>query len=340
MSSTALKVVFLSVISYSAVSGGPLWSTVKLGGSFFLLVVGFLFLRQNDMLYVPCPDPTLAPRRNSLNPSDVNLKYETVRISASDNTRLHGWFIQQRSAESTKEAVTVLYFHGNAGNISHRLELLRDMQILTGANIIAAEYRGYGESEGSPSETGIKQDALAFYQYALNHELIDSSKIIVFGRSLGGAVACSLALHAQKSLPRHQQPLGLILENTFTSVRDTAVALLPILNLVYYALRSPLLTNSWENIKLIPDLEYPILFLSSLKDEIVPPEQMKALKASCRQYPNTMFCSFPYSGHNDMPVTGGSRYYDTIKTFLSTILQKERTPRLREKAKMDSRNLN
>ena len=169
------------------------------------------------MLYVPCPDPTLAPRRNSSNPSDFNLKYETVRISASDNTQLHGWFIQQRSVESTKTAITVLYFHGNAGNISHRLELFRDMQILTGANIIAAEYRGYGESEGSPSEKGIKQDALAFYQYALSHELIDSSKIIIFGRSLGGAVACSLALHTQKSLPRHQQPLGIILENTVSN---------------------------------------------------------------------------------------------------------------------------
>eukprot|EP00511_Aplanochytrium_stocchinoi_P001273 CAMPEP_0204831746 /NCGR_PEP_ID=MMETSP1346-20131115/11488_1 /ASSEMBLY_ACC=CAM_ASM_000771 /TAXON_ID=215587 /ORGANISM="Aplanochytrium stocchinoi, Strain GSBS06" /LENGTH=280 /DNA_ID=CAMNT_0051963023 /DNA_START=265 /DNA_END=1107 /DNA_ORIENTATION=- len=277
------------------------------------------------MLYVPCPHPTLSPRKNRSNPKDYEMQYEEIKIKSEDGiTDLHGWFIKQRSDELTQTSVTVLYFHGNAGNISDRLQLFRDMWILAGVNIIAVEYRGYGESGGVPSEDGINQDALAFYKFALDHHLIDTNKIIIFGRSLGGAVGSSLALHLQNNYEKQQRPRGLVLENTFTSVPDVAVVLLPILSPISFMLQRPLMRNVWSNKEVIPKLDYPILFVSGLKDEIVPPEQMKTLYSTCRKLPGTKIHTFPHAGHNDVPVVGAFEYYDILSSFLKSLLELEK----------------
>jgi fermentation-respiration switch protein FrsA (DUF1100 family) len=117
-------------------------------------------------------------------------------------------------SERIKTSPTVLYFHGNAGNIGHRLHNAQALYSLCGANVLLLEYRGYGKSEGTPSEAGMRLDAQAAMEYLLDHSDVDSNQIIIFGRSLGGAVAIDLV-----SNPVYmKKAFAMIVENTFTSI--------------------------------------------------------------------------------------------------------------------------
>lgn len=184
-------------------------------------------------------------------PASVGLSYEDVFFETSDRKQLNGWYIPVRGAEDT-----LLFFHGNAGNIGHRLEkilLLHDL----GVNVFIFDYRGYGQSQGSPSEAGLHRDAEAAYEYLTKKRGLQSEQIIPYGESLGGAVAVHLA--AGKKVK------ALVTEGTFTSAKDMARIVLPFVPPGILASRFDALIN-------IKNVDCPMLIIHSLDDETVPYE--------------------------------------------------------------------
>ena len=151
-------------------------------------------------------------RTLTMTPINVGMDYQDVSIETTDGVTLHGWFIEGRSSQ------VLLFFHGNAGNISHRLDSIRQFRDL-GLSVLIIDYRGYGQSEGRTTERGIYRDADAAWRYLIDVRGIVASDIVIFGRSLGASAASWLAAQ--------HQPLALIVESSFTSVPDIAQDLYP-----------------------------------------------------------------------------------------------------------------
>lgn len=209
--------------------------------------VGGMYLLQPAMVFLPSPDLEQTP-------ADWGLAYEEVWLRAEDGVRLHAWYLPGHAA-----GPTLLFFHGNAGNISHRrasLEIFHDL----GLNVLILDYRGYGRSEGRPSEQGLYRDARAAWDHLLGERGLAPREIVVFGRSLGGAVAANLAA----GVPDEAQPGALILESTFSSARDMARALYPVLGSLM-VMRFQLDTRAR-----VAEVRCPVLVLHSPDDEIVP----------------------------------------------------------------------
>lgn len=207
------------------------------------LLNGFMYLQQSSMTFFP--HSTLVQT-----PADWRLAYEDVFLDTEDGVRLHGWYIPHRGAKQT-----LLFFHGNAGNISHRGDSVEIFHRL-GLNVFVFDYRGFGMSQGIPGENGLYQDARASWRYLTKERGLQPRDIILFGRSLGGAVAAKLAAETQ--------PGGLILESTFSSARDVANALFPILSRLIF------LRYDFATATHVRQLTCPILVLHSPDDEIIP----------------------------------------------------------------------
>lgn len=293
-----------------------------------------LYFKQERILYVPQPNKSL-PRSNFSNPENMrspvewNLPYEEVRMKCSDHVLLHGWFI--RHPTEMNKRYTILYFHGNASNIGSRLPFYAELFTQLDVNILTVDYRGYGDSEGEPSEPGLNIDAVTALEYLYSRPDIDHKKIIVFGRSLGGAVAISL-LHSHADTKNHQHPVaGLIIENTFTSIADVAVNVLWPLRCLHPKIVAPLLSSKWISKDKIGELNMPILFISGLMDEIIPCSQMAKLydiaikrDPNQKRQPMRTMKTFTEGKHNDTPLKGGQEYYDTFMDYLDAIETQQR----------------
>lgn len=226
-----------------------LWMLLSVAVGYLLLVV-FMYLLQSQMIYHPQKSITFTPE-------DVGLSYKDVTFATEDGLDLHGWYVPNNESN-----VTVLYFHGNAGNISGRLQTIQLLHNL-GLNVFIIDYRGYGKSEGSPSEEGTYKDAQAAWNYLVEERDVDSSNIVIMGRSLGGAVASWLAVQ--------EQPAATILESTFTSAADLGADLypwLPVRSIIQYDY------NTLEHIK---QIQSPLFMAHSRDDEIVPYQHGKTL---------------------------------------------------------------
>ena len=185
-----------------------LLSAFRIAGAVYLGLCLLLMLRQSR--YVYHPDRTV-----SLTPDRIGLAYEALRLKTEDGETLAAWWIPAQRA-----APTLLFFHGNAGDIGDRLGSIRTFHDM-GLNVLIFDYRGYGESTGKPSEPGTYADAMAAWTYLNAERGIPPSRIVVFGRSLGGAVASWLAARVD--------PGALILESTFTSAPAMAHGMFPFL---------------------------------------------------------------------------------------------------------------
>ncbi|MEK7768865.1 MAG: alpha/beta hydrolase, partial [Pseudomonadota bacterium] len=185
---------------------------------------------------------------------------ESVEITTTDNETLHGWFVPAPAATAAKG--TVLFFHGNAGNISYRLYYLAMLAEL-GYDTFIFDYRGYGRSSGSPSESGTYLDAQAAWHYLTATKGIPPARVVLFGESLGGAVAAWLAAR--------EKPGALVLASTFTSVPDMAAKIYP-----YLPVR--LLSRfEYNTLEYLRSVTCPVFVAHSPQDEIVPFEQGQAL---------------------------------------------------------------
>lgn len=267
---------------------------------------------QEKLVYVPVI-PGVG-KAYPINPARLRLKYEDVWLTASDGVRLHSWFIK---LYPDCRGPTILFLQENAGNIAHRLEFIDIMMQRLQCNVFMLSYRGYGASDGCPSQWGLTRDAQAALDHLLQRVDIDSTRLVVFGRSLGGAVATSLVKNNPGKIS------ALILENTFTSVLDMAGVLLPVLKwfiggtgskglrILNFLVRSP-----WNTIDIIGKISEPVLFLSGSQDEMVPPSHMKRLYAASSSNSKCLFIEFPNGMHMDTWLTGGDRYWRSVQLFL------------------------
>lgn len=186
-------------------------------------------------------------------PDDLGLAYEAVEITTEDGEVLHGWFVP--APATATPAATVLFLHGNAGSISHRLDYL-PMFYRLGYNTYIFDYRGYGESSGTPSEPGTYLDAQAAWQYLVEERALPHDSIVLFGESLGGAIAAWLAAH--------EKPALLVLASAFTSVPDMAEKMYPFLPV-------RLLSRfEYNTIGYLGNVTCPVFVAHSPQDEIVP----------------------------------------------------------------------
>jgi len=194
-------------------------------------------------------------------PENYHFKdFEELIIPTNDGEKLSAFYIRGPRGGRNSD-VTVLMFHGNAGNIGHRLPIARMLISSTGCNVFMLEYRGYGLSTGEPDESGLNIDAQTALDYLRDRAETRDHKLIVYGQSLGGAVAVRLVAKNQG----RDDIRGLILENTFLSMRKLIPSIMPPAK--YFAL---LCHQIWPSDNLIPDVKVPTLFLSGLQDEIVP----------------------------------------------------------------------
>lgn len=194
-------------------------------------------------------------------PSQYNFKdYEELIIPTSDGEKLSAYYIRgPRGGPNSR--LTVLMFHGNAGNIGHRLPIARMLIAAAGCNVFMLEYRGYGISTGEPDESGLNIDAQTALDYLRDRAETRDHKIVVYGQSLGGAVGIRLVAKNQAA----GDVRGLILENTFLSMRKLIPSVMPPAKYLAY-----LCHQVWPSDTLIPSIKVPTLFLSGLQDEIVP----------------------------------------------------------------------
>ena len=204
---------------------------------------GWIYFQQPSMIFYPV-------RNLSATPTDWGFDYDDVTLKTTDGTKLHGWYIPYAGADRV-----LLFFHGNAGNMSHRGESV-DIFHRLGLNIFIFDYRGYGKSEGRPSEAGLYSDARAAWQYLTDTKGIKRENIIIFGRSLGGAVAAQLAAEVQ--------PGFLILESTFSSAKEMANDVFPVIS------RIVPLRFEFKTVEYIKQIDSPVLVVHSPDDEIIP----------------------------------------------------------------------
>ena len=255
--------------------------------SYGLLVVVVYFM-QGRMLYLS----GVPGRALTMTPNHAGMDYQDVSIETTDGVTLHGWFIAGRSAQ------VLLFFHGNAGNISHRLDSIGQFHNL-GLSVLIIDYRGYGQSTGRTTEMGIYRDADAAWRYLIEERDLVANDILIFGRSLGGAVASRLA--------SENQPLALIVESSFTSVPDVAQDLYPWLP-VRWLSRLSYATRDY-----VRGVRCPILVIHSRDDEIIPFRHGEAIFASANE-PRTLL---PIRGtHNDAFIVDERVYVEGLRAFL------------------------
>ncbi|XP_063939756.1 alpha/beta hydrolase domain-containing protein WAV2 [Daucus carota subsp. sativus] len=290
------------------------WSTILYGITGIVITgVALLVAIQDRLIYVPVV-PGLT-RSYPITPSRLRLFYEDVWLTSSDHVRLHAWFIK---LNADHRGPTIMFFQENAGNIAHRLEMVRMMLQRLQCNVFMLSYRGYGASEGFPSQQGIIRDSQAALDHLIQRTDIDKSSIVVFGRSLGGAVGTALCKNNPDKVG------ALILENTFTSILGMAGILLPFLRyfiggssskglkVLNHFVRSP-----WNTIDIVGQVKQPILMLSGLDDEVVPPEHMQMLYAKAAPHnKRCKFVEFPDGMHMDTWLSAGDEYWTTIQQFL------------------------
>jgi fermentation-respiration switch protein FrsA (DUF1100 family) len=218
-------------------------------------------------------------------------------IKTEDGVTIHAWF-----AVAEKAKATLVVSHGNAGNISHRSLLLRSLQ-RHGFNVLMYDYRGYGRSEGTPTEDGIYKDGLAAYDYAVSLPEVKPKQVFLWGTSLGGAVAIDVATHRRVA--------GLILESTFTSAKDVARVVYPFLP-VHLFMHTKL--NSIDKIR---TLTIPILLIHGAHDSIIPIGLGRKLFNAANEPKD--FYEIPNADHNDTFFMGGDDYFARVDRFAESI---------------------
>jgi fermentation-respiration switch protein FrsA (DUF1100 family) len=241
------------------------------------LLVAVVYLMQGRMLYLA----NVPGRELTASPADLDVEYEDVFIETADGVRLHGWFIPGSSAR------VLLFFHGNAGNISHRLDSIRQFLGL-GLSVFIIDYRGYGQSGGKTTEKGIYRDANAAWRYLREERSVEAADIIIFGRSMGASAAAKLATK--------QQPLATIVESSFTSIPDIAQ----------------------EIYDYVRDVRSPVLVIHGRDDEIVPFHHGEAIFEAANE-PRTQLVL--RGGHNDAYIRDEVNYIKGLRAFLSDLGQ-------------------
>ncbi|MFC1807955.1 alpha/beta hydrolase [Candidatus Omnitrophota bacterium] len=229
-------------------------------------------------------------------PDAIGLNFEDVWLTTSDGIRLHSWFIKGGDQ-------TILFCHGNAGNIGDRMDKIKILHDI-GFNLFIFDYRGYGQSESKPSEEGLYKDVDSAYAYLTNTREISSDSIILYGESLGGAVAIDLA---------HRVSAGaLITENTFTSIKDMAKTIYPFLPTF-------LIRTKFDSESKIKHIDIPKLIIHSLDDQMIPYEMGKKLFESAKEPKRFLEIN---GAHNAAVIDSKIKVQERIRSFLKEELER------------------
>ena len=234
-------------------------SLLTIAASVYVLLSLVLYLLQGKMVFLS----NLPGRALTASPGDIGLEYEDVYLTTLDDERLHGWYVP-----ATNSNGVIVFFHGNAGNISHRLDSIGIFHQL-GLDTLIIDYRGYGQSTGKTTEQGTYLDAQAAWSYLVDERGIAADQIIIFGRSLGGAVGAWLG--AQHT------PAAVIIESSFSSGVDMARRIYPFLPVrLITRLRYPVAEYASH-------LDCPVLVVHSRDDEIIPFAMGQSIYAAVKQ---------------------------------------------------------
>jgi hypothetical protein len=251
---------------------------------------------EERLIYFPSDDIEVTPEA-------LGLRHDDLVLETSDGQRIHAWFLPSPvEPDEGAGRYTVLMCHGNAGNISHRLDRAVLMHSNLATDVLLFDYRGFGKSSGSPNEPGTYDDARTAYRYLVDERRVSPERVVLFGESLGAAVALQLATEVDAA--------GLVLEAPFTSIRDMAKA-------VY-----PFVPNGWvrtryENVEKIPALEVPLLVIHGTEDPTVPFAQGKRLFEAAPE-PKRLL-PVEGAGHSDNFLVGRDVYWPAWQQFLASL---------------------
>lgn len=269
------------------------WRPVRAVILVYLLVALVLSLLETAILFpamkYPAGDWSIAQQYG----------FQEVWFESADGTRLHGWLAEHRRPRGV-----LLFCHGNAGNVTHRADVVEILRRKLGMTVFVFDYRGYGRSAGRPSESGVVADARAARTWLAGHAGVQPEDVVLLGRSMGGAIATRLASEGGAG--------ALILENTFTSAVDVGAASFPI-----FPVRL-LMRNRFETLDRIGEYQGPLLISHGTADEIIPfshgQRLFEAATTGTKQF-------VPLTGvrHNDPPP---AEYYDTLADFLQSSLKR------------------
>lgn len=249
-----------------------------------LVVLAFIF--QSRLIYFPEQDLIAIP-------SDMGLDYEDLTLTTSDGVAINAWFVP-----SDVEGPVVLFCHGNAGNISHRLDTIQLLHDL-GLSVLVFDYRGYGTSEGSPSEEGSYRDAEAAWSYLTDERQVAPRMVVIFGRSLGGPVAAHLAANHNAG--------ALIIESAFTSIPDIGARAYPFLPVRLMS------RYDYSTVDLVKNAGCPVLVVHSRSDEIIPFGHGRSIYEAA---PDPRAFLELSGSHNEGFLTSGARYTDGLEGFI------------------------
>lgn len=261
----------------------------------YLGLAAYLYLFQAGYVYFP----ELPSRRVETTPASSGLAFETLKIATEDGETLEGWYVP-----ASNPRATLLYFHGNGGNIGHRVELVEMFHRL-GLNVLIFDYRGYGNSSGKPSETGTALDAEAAWRHLVEARRVPAGEIVLYGESLGGAVAARLA--------QSRAPRALVLYAAFTSIPDMARHYYP------YLPTTLLARYRYDTRAALAALRCPLLILHSRDDEIVPYRHGEELLAAAPEPKKLVELR---GGHNDAPFVSRKRFMPAIAELLQAPSEK------------------
>lgn len=258
----------------------------------WLLLSGFVYFMQPSLVYFPL-------RELEFTPAAVGLPHEDVLLETPDGVRLHGWWIGSAAPRGT-----LLFLHGNGGNISHRLDSIRLFHDL-GLSVLIIDYRGYGRSDGTPGEQGTYVDAEAAWRHLVDTRRVDPGRVVIYGESLGSAVAARLASRV---------PCGaLAIEAGFTSIADMGRRHYPYLPVEW------LVRFRYPGIEFMRGARCPVLVMHSPDDEIVPFEMGRRLFEAAPSPKDFLELS---GGHNDGLLLNGKRVTEAMDRFLSAHLSR------------------
>lgn len=266
-------------------------SGLRVALAVYLGLALYLYVFQARYLYFP-------ERAVTTSPADIGLNFEAVWLNTTDGEKLAGWFIPAPAARGT-----LLYLHGNGGNIGSRLDQIAMFHHQMGLNVFIIDYRGYGASSGKPNEEGTYQDALAAWHFLTQQKRIGPERIILFGESLGGSIAAWLAA-------RHK-PAGLILYASFTSIPEMAQTLYPMFP------ASWLSRYRYDTLAALNGVKRPVLILHSRDDEIIPFSHGQALLHAAHGSKRLVELR---GGHNDALQTSRETYATSVGAFLEHAL--------------------
>ena len=268
-------------------------------------LVILIMLFEDRLIYFPAKYPAGQWEVGNMPAGEGQIvpRIEDCRFTTADGLSLHGWYCTPYRSENgalieAPSGMTLLWFHGNAGNLSHRYDMIRMLMRLP-ARIFIIDYRGYGRSEGSPSEQGLYVDAQAAWDYLTDERGIPADRIIIFGKSLGGAPAVDLAGKVKSA--------GLIVQSGFTSVADMAASVLPVFP-------SALLRTKMDSINKIANARCPKLFIHSPADEVVPYKLGRRLYEAAPD--PKQFYQVRDAPHNATYIIGGEAYLDALRGFI------------------------